>query len=55
LYEEEKEPYIIRHPDFTEFIFGNQPLQLLFGRNKYNLYDYSLTMKRIEKFKYKWY
>ena len=55
IYEEEKEPYIIRHPDFTEFIFGNQPIQLLFGKNENTLFNYDITMKRLEKIKQKWY
>ena len=55
IYEEEKEPYIIRNPDFTEFIFCNQPLQLLFGKNEKTLFNYDLTMKRLEKFEQKWY
>jgi hypothetical protein len=54
IYEEEKEPYIIRHPDFTEFIFGNQPIQLLFGKNENTLFNYDITMKRLEKIKQKW-
>jgi hypothetical protein len=55
IYEEEKKPYIIRHPDFTEFIFGNQPIQLLFGKNEKTLFNYDITMKRLEKTKQKWY
>ena len=55
IYEEDKEPHIIRHPDFTEFIFGNQPIQLLFGKNENTLFDYDITMKRLEKTKQKWY
>ena len=55
IYEEEKEPHIIRHPDFTEFIFCNQLIQLLFGKNKNTLFNYDITMKRLEKTKEKWY
>ena len=54
IYEEEKEPHIIRHPDFTEFIFGNQPIQLLFGKNEKTLFNYDITMKRLEKINNKW-
>ena len=54
IYEEEKEPNIIRNPDFTEFIFGNQPIQLLFGKNENTLFNYDITMKRLEKIKQKW-
>ena len=49
LYEDYKQPYIIRHPDFTEFLFGLQPIQLLFGKNESNLYNYDITMCRLEK------
>ena len=55
LYEKDKKPYIKRHPDFTEFLFGTQPIQLLYGKTKYNLYNYNITMKRLEKAHNKWY
>ena len=55
IYEDEKEPYIIRHPDFTEFIFGTQPIQLLFGKNEKTLYNYNITMNRLVKTQTKWY
>ena len=55
IYDDEKEPYIIRHPDFTEFLFGNQPIQLLFGKNENTLFNYDSTLKRLEKIKNKWY
>ena len=55
MYEDDHTPNIIRHPDFTEFIFGNQPIQLLFGKNENTLFNYDITMKRLEKIKQKWY
>ena len=55
MYEEDKEPHIIRHPDFTEFIFGNQLIQLLLGKTKHTLFNYDITMNRLEKTKHKWY
>ena len=55
LFEENKEPYIKRHPDFTEFLFGQQYIQLLLGKNESNLYDYNSTIKRLEKAVATWY
>ena len=55
LYENNKQPYIMRNPDFTEFLFGQQPIQLLFGKNKSNLYNYDITRKRLEKAFNTWY
>ena len=68
LYEKDKIPYILKHPDFTDFLFGLQPIQLLYGKNESNLYYYdyeiqnSYTIKktgcptkiRLEKAKAKW-
>ena len=55
LYEDNKQPYIIRNPDFTEFLFGQQPIQLLFGKNETNLYNCDITRKRLEKAFNTWY
>jgi len=56
LYEPDKLPYIIRHPDFTDFIFGNtKTIQLLSGKTNNNLYDYKITEKRLEKAIATWY
>jgi len=54
IYEDGKYPYIMRHPDFTEFIFGQQPVQLLVGKDTSNLYNYEITMKRLQKAIKKW-
>ena len=56
LYEQNKSPYIIRHPDFTDFLFGeHKTIQLLSGKTNYNLYDYKITEKRLEKAIATWY
>jgi len=55
IYEQEKEPYIIRHPDFTEFIFGNQLIQILLGKTEKSLFNYHITIRRLQKAKEKWY
>ena len=55
LFEDNQQPYIKRHPDFTEFLFGQQPIQLLFGKNESNLYDYTITMNRLKKALHIWY
>ena len=55
LFEENKQPYITRNPDFTEFLFGQQPIQLLYGKNESNLYDYTITMNRLKKAIHMWY
>ena len=55
LFEDNHQPYIKRHPDFTEFLFGQQPIQLLFGKDETNLYDYSITMNRLKKALKTWY
>ena len=55
LFEDNHQPYIKRHPDFTEFLFGQQPIQLLFGKNETNLYDYKITMNRLKKALQVWY
>jgi len=55
IYEQEKEPYIIRHPDFTEFIFGNQLIQILLGKTENSLFNYHMTIIRLQKAKEKWY
>jgi hypothetical protein len=55
LYEDNQSPYIMRNPDFTEFLFGQQPIQLLFGKNESNLYNYDITMKRLSKAISTWY
>ena len=55
LFEDNYQPYIKRHPDFTEFLFGQQPIQLLFGKNELNLYDYTSTMNRLKKAIHMWY
>ena len=55
IYEDNKQPYIMRNPDFTEFLFGQQPIQLLFGKNETNLYNYDITRKRLEKAFNTWY
>lgn len=55
LFEENKQPYIKRNPDFTEFLFGQQPIQLLYGKNESNLYDYTITMNRLKKAIHMWY
>ena len=55
LVEKNNEPYIMRNPDFTDFLFGIQPIQLIFGKNLYNLYNLELTEKRLLKAYTKWY
>ena len=55
LFEDNQTPYIKRNPDFTEFLFGQQPIQLLFGKNETNLYDYTITMNRLKKAFNTWY
>ena len=55
LFEEDKKPEIKRHSDFTEFLFGQQPIQLLYGKNESNLYDYTITMTRLKKAYATWY
>ena len=56
LYEQNKSPYIMRHPDFTDFLFGeHKTIQLLSGKTNYNLYDYKNTEKRLEKARATWY
>jgi hypothetical protein len=55
LYEDYKHPYVMRNPDFTEFLFGQQTIQLLFGKNESNLYNYDITMKRLNKAISTWY
>lgn len=54
IYEPGKFPYILRHPDFTEFLFGLQPIQLLYGKNLHNLYNPKITEKRLFKAQTKW-
>lgn len=54
LYEENKIPYVLRHSDFTEFLFGTQPIKLIYGKDKTNLYNYDITMKRLQKAKKMW-
>ncbi len=48
LYEGNNE-FISRHPDFTEFLFGIQPIQLLYGKTQDNLYNPSSTEFRLYK------
>jgi hypothetical protein len=55
IYEKDKNPYIIRHPDFTEFLFGTQPIQLICGKSIHNLYNYDHTIQRLLKAQKKWY
>ena len=55
LYEDTQQPYIKRHPDFTEFLFGQQPIQLLFGKDNTNLYNVDITMNRLKKALQLWY
>jgi len=55
MFEKDKEPNIIRHPEFTEFIFGVQPIKILFWRNESNLYNPMATLNRLEKAITKWY
>jgi hypothetical protein len=55
LYEDNHQPYVKRHPDFTEFLFGQQPIQLLFGKDNTNLYNVDITMNRLKKALYMWY
>jgi len=55
LFEKNSSPHIMRNPDFTDFLFGIQPIKLIFGKNKYNLYNPDLTEKRLFKAKKKWY
>ena len=45
----------MRNPDFTEFLFGIQPIKVIFGKNQYNLYNLELTEKRLIKAYTKWY
>ena len=54
-FEEDKEPHIMRHPDFTEFLFGYLPLQVLSTKNNINLYDYTITERRKLKAYNTWY
>uniref|UniRef100_A0A6C0EZA8 Uncharacterized protein n=1 Tax=viral metagenome TaxID=1070528 RepID=A0A6C0EZA8_9ZZZZ len=54
LYEENKMPHVLRHSDFTEFLFGAQPIQLIYGKDQSNLYNYDVTMKRLQKAKKMW-
>ena len=54
-FEENKEPHIMRHPDFTEFLFGYLPLQLLSTKNNINLYDFTITERRKLKAYNTWY
>ena len=49
------EPYINRNPDFTEFLFGQQPIQIISGKNESSLYDYNSTMYRLNKALTTWY
>ena len=55
LFEKNSAPHIMRNPDFTEFLFGIQPIKLIFGKNIYNLYNPELTEKRLMKARQKWY
>ena len=55
LFEKNNEPHIMRNPDFTEFLFGIQPIKVIFGKNQYNLYNLELTEKRLIKAYTKWY
>ena len=55
LFEKNSPPHIMRNPDFTEFLFGIQPIKPIFGKNQYNLYNPESTNKRLVKAKKKWY
>ena len=55
LFEDNTEPYINRNPDFTEFLFGQQPIQIISGKNESSLYDYNSTMYRLNKALTTWY
>ena len=55
LFEKNNESHIMRNPDFTEFLFGIQPIKLIFGKNPCNLYNLELTEKRLVKAYTKWY
>jgi hypothetical protein len=55
LFEDNKEPYIYRNPDFTEFLFGKQPIQILSGKTESSLYDYNSTIYRLNKAIATWY
>ena len=48
LYEGNNE-FISRHPDFTEFLFGTQSIQLLYGKTHDNLYNPDSTGFRLYK------
>ena len=54
-YEDEKSPRVMRHPDFTDFLFGKQQIQLLFGKNESNLYNKEITDSRLKKAILNWY
>jgi hypothetical protein len=54
-YEDEKAPRVMRHPDFTDFLFGKQQIQLLFGKNESNLYNKEITDSRLKKAILNWY
>ena len=55
LFEKNSNHRIMRNPDFTDFLFGIKPINLIFGKNQYNLYNPELTEKRLLKAKKKWY
>ena len=54
-FEKDSPPHIMRNPDFTDFLFGVQPIKLIFGKNQYNLYNSESTEKRLLKAQKKWY
>ena len=54
-FEKDSPPHIMRNPDFTDFLFGLQPIKLIFGKNQYNLYNSESTEKRLLKAQKKWY
>jgi len=54
MFENNGSSHVIRNPDFTEFLFGIQPLQKITGKSCYNLYNPELTSKRFIKAQTKW-
>ena len=62
LFEKKQNFHIIRNSDFTDFLFGNQPIKFIYGKllhfideDNNNFYDFKKSELRLIKACKKWY